>query len=66
MLVKKAVTLCRNKLNCNSFSSPFVVVLITVTGVEVKPNSSDVVEIKGVFVTTSLVVTSVVEIGSLP
>ena len=45
---------------------PFVVVLITVIGVVVIPVSSDVVEITGVFVTTSVVVTSTVAFGFLP
>ena len=45
---------------------PFVVVLITVTGVAVIPVSSDVVEITGVFVTTSVVVTSIDEFGVSP
>ena len=39
---------------------------MTVTGVVVIPASSDVVEITGVFVTTSVVVTSTVAFGFLP
>ena len=39
---------------------------MTVTGVVVIPISSDVVEITGVFVTTSVVVTSIDEFGVLP
>ena len=45
---------------------PSVVVLITVTGVVVILASLDVVEFTGVFVITSVVVTSIVAFGFLP
>ena len=50
----------------NYFNLPFVVVVVTVTGVVVALGSSDVVETTGVVVTTSVVVTSIVVVGFSP